>query len=111
MIRPLNEYVLLEKLPSEKKVGSIVLTSEKKVGNVATVIAVGEGAKDKDGKRIYVQVCYLLASEKTKQREFGAYNNIKDNYPKYVLSMDPFNLSQDGIIHQNIIDFLLSSSI
>lgn len=62
---------------------------------------------DKDGKRIYVQVCYLLASEKTEQREFGAYDGIKDNYPKYVVSMDEFDMSRDGIIHKNIRDFLL----
>lgn len=62
---------------------------------------------DKDGKRIYVQVCYLLASEKTANREFGAYDGIRDNYPKYVLSMDEFDMSRDGIIHQNIRDFLL----
>lgn len=63
---------------------------------------------DKDGKRIYVQVCYYLSSEKTEQREFGAYENIKDNYPKYVISMDEFNMSRDGIIHMNIRDFLLN---
>ena len=62
---------------------------------------------DKDGKRIYVQVCYMLASEKTESREFGAYNNIDDNYPKYVLSMDEFDMSRNGIIHMNIRDFLL----
>lgn len=62
---------------------------------------------DKDGKRIYVQVCYMLASEKTEAREFGAYNNVADNYPKYVLSMDEFDMSRNGIIHMNIRDFLL----
>lgn len=62
---------------------------------------------DKEGKRIYVQVCYMLASEKTEAREFGAYNNITDNYPKYVLSMDEFDMSRNGIIHMNIRDFLL----
>lgn len=62
---------------------------------------------DKDGKRIYVQVCYMLASEKTEAREFGAYNNVDDNYPKYVLSMDEFDMSRNGIIHMNIREFLL----
>lgn len=62
---------------------------------------------DKGGKRIYVQVCYMLASEKTAEREFGAYDGINDNYPKYVLSMDEFDMSRDGIIHMNIRNFLL----
>lgn len=63
---------------------------------------------DKNGKRIYVQVCYMLASKKTEQREFGAYEDIKDNYPKYVVSMDEFDMSRDGIIHMNIRNFLLN---
>ena len=63
---------------------------------------------DKDGKRIYIQVCYYLSSEKNEEREFGAYENIKDNYPKYVLSMDEFDMSRNGIIHMNIRDFLLN---
>lgn len=63
---------------------------------------------EKEGKRIYVQVCYYLAGEKTVQREFGAYDGIKDNYPKYVVSMDEFDMSSNGIIHMNIRDFLLN---
>lgn len=55
----------------------------------------------------YYQVCYLLASEETVQREFGAYNSVKDNYPKYVLSLDDFDFSQNGIIHKNVIKWLL----
>lgn len=62
---------------------------------------------EKNGRLLYVQVCYLLASEKTKEREFSVYDNIKDNYPKYVVSMDKFDMSRNGIIHKNIIDFLL----
>lgn len=57
----------------------------------------------------YFQVCYLLASEETIKREFGAFNSVKDNYPKYVLSLDKFDFSQDGIIHKNIIDWLLET--
>ena len=36
---------------------------------------------DKRGEKLYVQVAYLLASDETVQREFGAYDNIRDNYP------------------------------
>ncbi len=63
---------------------------------------------DKKGKRFYVQVSYLLASDKTIEREFGVYDCIKDHYPKYVVSLDEFDMSRNGIIHKNIIDFLLN---
>ena len=61
----------------------------------------------RQSEKIYVQVCYLLASNETIEREFGVFTKVKDNYPKYVLSMDEFNFSRDGIIHKNIRDFLL----
>ena len=57
----------------------------------------------------YFQVSYLLNDEKTRNREFGSLLEINDNFPKYVLSLDNFNFSQNGIIHKNLIDFLLSS--
>lgn len=62
----------------------------------------------KNGNRIYVQVTYMLASEDTIAREFGVYSVIRDNYPKYVVSMDEFNMSRDGIKHRNLRDFLLA---
>ena len=55
----------------------------------------------------YYQVCFTLAEESTKEREFGAYENIQDNYPKYIISMDKLDYSWKGIIHKNIIDWLL----
>ena len=58
-------------------------------------------------KREYYQVCYALSDEKVIDREFGAYKGIDDNYPKYVISMDEFDFSQNGIIHKNAIDWLL----
>ena len=61
--------------------------------------------------KIYVQVAYLLTDDDVINREFKVFDNIKDNYPKYVISMDTLNLSQNGIIHKNIIDFLLSDDI
>lgn len=63
---------------------------------------------EKQGEKLYVQVCYLLASEETVKREFGAYGSIRDNYPKYVVSLDEFDMSRDGIKHRNIRDFLLA---
>lgn len=58
-------------------------------------------------EKIYIQVAYILADEKVEEREFGAYRKIEDNYPKYVLTMDKFDFSRDGIIHKNVIDWLL----
>ena len=40
-------------------------------------------------------------------REFGAFKELNDNYPKYVLSLDRANFSEDGIIHKNIIEWML----
>lgn len=62
----------------------------------------------KYGKREYYQVCYYLTDENVVEREFGAFSGIDDNYPKYVVSMDELDFSQNGIIHQNIIDWLLN---
>ena len=61
----------------------------------------------KNDETIYIQVSYLLASEDTKEREFSVLENIKDNYPKYVLSMDEFDMSRNGIKHVNFIEFLV----
>ena len=63
----------------------------------------------KNGNKEYYQVCYYLADDKVINREFNSYNNIGDNYPKYVISMDKFDMSQNGIIHKNIIDWLLGN--
>ncbi len=62
---------------------------------------------DKGGDKLYVQVAYLLATEETIRREFGVYEDVRDNYPKYVVSLDEFDLSRNGIKHRNIRDFLL----
>lgn len=61
---------------------------------------------EKHGEKIYVQVCYLLASQETIEREFGVYDNVNDNFPKYVVSLDEFDMSRNGIKHCNIRNFL-----
>ena len=80
-------------------------------GYVVTVGKVGDKEVDficeSQGNRLYIQVAYLLASEETIQREFGVYERVRDNYPKYVLTLDEFDMSRDGINHRNIRDFLL----
>ena len=81
-------------------------------GYVVTVGRAGEKEIDfvceKRGEKLYVQVTYLLASEDTVKREFGAYDGIQDNFPKYVVSLDEFDMSRNGIKHRNIRDFLLA---
>ena len=63
---------------------------------------------DKNGSRRYVQVTYLMQSEKTRGREFGAFDAIMDNYPKTVVSMDPILRPANGIEHRRIDEFLLA---
>lgn len=66
----------------------------------------------KDGKTNYIQVTYELdGNSDAMEREFGAFNYINDDNPKYVISMDKKDLSRDGIIHLNLIDFLLSDNL
>lgn len=62
--------------------------------------------KNKDLK--YIQVCYSLSEEETKEREFGAYTGIDDSYTRYVISLDEEDYSRDGIKHINIFDFLMN---
>ena len=61
----------------------------------------------KSNKRKYFQVTYLLSDKNVIEREFGAFKKIQDNYPKYVISLDKTDFSQNGVIHKNIIDWLL----
>ena len=58
-------------------------------------------------KKCFIQVAYYLNSPETIKREFGAFAPISDAAPKYVLSLDRFDYSRDGIGHINIVDFLM----
>ena len=94
--RILENIVYIELLSRgyEVKVGKI---KDKEINFIAK--------KEKDLS--YYQISYKIRDEKTRERIYETYNSITDNFPKYVLSMDHSNFSQDGIIHKNIIDFLL----
>jgi hypothetical protein len=64
---------------------------------------------EKEGRRIYIQVAYIIADKKTKEREFGSLLAVKDNYPKYVVTMDEVGAGDySGIKQINIRDFLSS---
>lgn len=65
---------------------------------------------DKFGEREYIQVADYLSSDEVIKREFGAFDYVKDNYPKYVITMDKIDYSQNGIIHLNLEKFLLGNT-
>ena len=94
--RILENIVYIELLSRgyEVKVGKV---KDKEINFIAK--------KEKDLS--YYQISYKIRDEKTRERIFETYNSVTDNFPKYVLSMDHSNFSQDGVIHKNIIDFLL----
>lgn len=64
---------------------------------------------EKNGVRVYVQVCLQLSNEKTINSEFGNLLMIKDNFPKYVVSLNDTLIGNNykGIIHLNLHDFLM----
>ncbi len=63
---------------------------------------------EKDGRKVYIQVAYLITDEKTRDREFGNLLGIEDNYEKIVVSMDEISIGNfQGIQHQSMRNFLL----
>ena len=80
--------------------GYDVFTGKTKKGEIDFVAT-------KPNKKIYIQVAFSIPNEDTKNREFGAYSVITDNYPKYVISLDKLNYEYNGIKHLKLIDFLL----
>ena len=64
----------------------------------------------KGTSRVYAQASYLIAGEETRERDFGALKKIKDNYPKYVISLTPMvtRTDDEGIIHLSLREFLVN---
>lgn len=93
---------------------NIVFMEALRRGYSVTVGKVGEREIDfvceRHGEKCYIQVAYLLAAEETVQREFGVYEHVQDNFPKYVVSLDEFDMSRNGVHHYNIRDFLLAEN-
>lgn len=93
---------------------NIVFMEALRRGYSVTVGKVGEREIDfvceRHREKCYIQVTYLLAVEETVQQEFGVYEHVQDNFPKYVVSLDEFDMSRNGVRHYNIRDFLLAEN-
>ncbi len=101
----------------EKVMENAVYLHLKHLGYKVSVGTIPNGEIDfvaeKSGSTVYVQVAYLLAEQRTVEREFGNLMKVADNYPKYVVSMDPMSRVKDysGITHMGLRAFLLKEDI
>ena len=74
-------------------------------------------ARDKNGEYAYIQVAYTLqgedrkATERIKEREYRPFREIRDGYPRYIISLDKFRDKQEGVHHINAIDLFLGKEI
>ena len=122
ILKTLNKYYMTDLGIAQIKNNNFEINKSFAIENVVYNELLERGydvyiGKTKDGEidfiatrtdeKVYIQVTYLLESEKVQNREFGAFKEIEDNYPKYVLSLDKTDFSRNGIIHKNIIDWLL----
>lgn len=97
-----KKYIVLENIVYNELIvrGYTVYIGKTKSGEV-------DFLAQKDNIKRYIQVTYELNSDEVIEREFGAFKTILDEYPKYVISLDEKDFSRDGIIHLNLIDFLM----
>ena len=102
----LYDSIVLKDIISRYKVKNVELL-DKIINYLASTNSEIDFIATKDGQKEYYQVAYILHDENTIKREFGVYQKVKDNFPKFVISADHFDFSQDGIIHKNIIQWLL----
>lgn len=97
----------------EKVLENVVYQQLRRMGYTVNVGQLRAGEVDfvctRSNERVYVQVAYLIASPETEDREFGILDNIRDNYPKYVISMTPLVRRSDrrGITHLGLREFLM----
>lgn len=97
----------------EKVIENIIYNHLIRLGYEVTVGQLQAGeidfvCKKPEGQRMYVQASYIIADDATREREFGNLRAIKDNYPKYVISMTPLvdRQDSDGITHLHLRHFL-----
>lgn len=99
-----KNYIMLENIVYNELIirGYEVYVGKTKTGEIDFVATL-------EGNTKYIEVTYELNSEEVIEREFGAFNVIDDNYPKYVISLDKRDFSRNGIKHFNLIDFLMKN--
>ena len=99
-----KNYIMLENIVYNELIirGYEVYVGKTKNGEIDFVATL-------EGNTKYIEVTYELNSEEVIEREFGAFNVIDDNYPKYVISLDKRDFSRNGIKHLNLIDFLIKN--
>ena len=90
----------------------VVYREMRRRGYAVTIGRVKEKEVDfvcqKGADRLYIQVAYLMPTQETREREFGALMSVPDQYDKLVLSMDKFDFSADGIRHRYLPGFLVN---
>lgn len=92
-------YLDLRRSGYDVYVGNVPDTGEEKLLEVDFVGIQGDN-------KVYVQVSYKMDDPDTMKREYYSLERIKDNYPKYVVTMDEFRFpSKDGITHVRAWDF------
>ena len=106
----LNQYSVYSVLEN------VVFTHLKSLGYSISVGVVKDKEIDfvavKSGLKVYVQVTYYITDEKVKEREFGNLLLIKDNYPKYVVSLDEYTIGNfKGVQHIHLRDFLTNDKL
>jgi predicted AAA+ superfamily ATPase len=102
----------------EKIIENIVYQQLIRMGYEVTIGQLQAGEIDfvctkKNGARVYIQASYIIMDDDTRKREFGNLESIKDNYPKYVISMTPLVTRNDynGITHLGLRTFLMSEEL
>ena len=102
-----RSYIILENLVYNELIyrGYNVYIGKTKNGEVDFLVR-------KNGETKYIQVTYKMGeNENTLNREFKAFDSIKDSYPRYIISLDWEDLSKDGIRHIYLLDFLLGKEL
>lgn len=110
-----NHTLNLEKMDYGACFETIIYNQLIAIGYEVNIGKIGDYEVDfiaqRNNKRVYIQVAYLLANDDIINREFRGLESIIDNYEKIVISNDTFDFSRNGIKHLNIIDFLMKDDL